>query len=54
LDGSQPPAQLSFRLGGGTCVGDFANSTELNPSVIETPGGTLKFAIQGGITIAEQ
>jgi hypothetical protein len=29
---------------GGTAVGDLANSTELNPSVIETPAGTLKFA----------
>jgi hypothetical protein len=36
------PPQLSFRLGG-TRVSDFANSTELNPSVIETPRGKLRF-----------
>jgi hypothetical protein len=42
---SQHPAQLSFRLGG--TRGDLANSTELNPGVIEMPAETLKFARTG-------
>jgi hypothetical protein len=29
-------------------MGDFANSTELNPGVIETPRGTLRSDTYGG------